>query len=144
MGCDIHLYAERQVDGEWESLHPSDVGLPPTRWDYDGRWFSERDYVLFAVLANVRNYGDEVRPISRPRGLPEDVAFFAEAGAALAGSDGHSHSWLMLGEITGYDWTAAADLRVGWTGWPGDRWSDVIDALAALPDPVRLVFWFDN
>lgn len=143
MGCDIHLYVERQIDGEWESLHPGDVGLAPERWDYDGRWFSDRNYPLFAVLANVRN-GRGIQPISHPRGLPDDVAFFAKAGAAEWDTDGHSHSWLMLGEVTGYRWEDAAALTPEWRGWPGDRWSDVIDALATLDVPVRLVFWFDN
>lgn len=146
MGCDIHLYAETLPEGEfaeWTALHPHDVGLPPDSSTYDGRWFHERDYALFAVLAGVRNYGS-ITPISPPRGLPDEPSFLVQAGNAFWGTDGHSHSWVMLGEVTGYPHWDAIHAESPWTDWPGHRWCDVIDALGTVDRPVRLVFWFDN
>jgi hypothetical protein len=66
MGTDIHAVFQKQVDGgAWVDI--------PT--DYQG----ERDYQLFAVLADVRNgygfagivTGGRVEPIALPRGLPD-------------------------------------------------------------------------
>jgi hypothetical protein len=40
---------------------------------YEKEIYHERNYSLFALLANVRNSAG-VKPISEPRGLPEDVS----------------------------------------------------------------------
>jgi hypothetical protein len=78
-------------------------------------WFREceiddsRNYVVFAVLADVRNgYGfagvpthQPLKPIAEPRGLPEDRT--AGYGDDADGEFGdHSFSWLTLAEIA--DW----------------------------------------
>ena len=63
MGCDIHLYVERRKKGKGYNF--SSVA-------FRGE-FSERDYVMFALLADVRNYeGFRSLPI---RGLPDDIGF---------------------------------------------------------------------
>lgn len=66
MGTDIHGVFEAKIDGQWKAV--------PSNYDFD------RDYLLFAYLANVRNgFGFAgipthipVPPISEPRGFPED------------------------------------------------------------------------
>jgi len=66
MGCDIHAIFQAKRNGVWEDISS----------DYN----QDRHYQLFAVLAGVRNgtgfagslYGDQVTPISNPRGLPAD------------------------------------------------------------------------
>jgi hypothetical protein len=66
MGTDIHAVFQKQVDGEWIDI--------PSKWNQD------RHYLLFSVLANVRNgYGfagvptyTPITPISELRGLPND------------------------------------------------------------------------
>ena len=34
-----------------------------------------RHYGVFASLAGVRNYGDEIKPVSAPRGVPENLGY---------------------------------------------------------------------
>lgn len=70
--------------------------------------FSERNYGLFAILADVRNgrgfagdkIGEPTVPISAPRGIPAD----ASEGYASEVDDGHSHTWYLLSELLDYDW----------------------------------------
>lgn len=84
MGCDIHLYVERLNDDlQWEFVPaPADAKY--------GEWFGDRNYNLFAMLADVRNgrgfggvdTGNRVEPISAPRGIPADASarYKQEAG----------------------------------------------------------------
>jgi hypothetical protein len=75
MGCDIHIYLEynrnEEVSGiKWES---ADV------FDYKGNQvpiYIGRDYVLFSILADVRNNIKNycIAPISKPKGLPDDLS----------------------------------------------------------------------
>lgn len=63
MGCDIHLFIEyKRKDGN--------------NWTNFGEKFRlDRDYRMFAMLAGVRAYGDEIKPISESRGLPDNIAW---------------------------------------------------------------------
>lgn len=110
MGCDIHCYAEkRNKDGKWEIV--GDNYQP----------YGNRNYNLFAILANVRNgtafagckTGEGFNPISNPKGVPSDAS---EEYASLSeqwDSDGHSHSYFTLRELLDYDWTQTTQLQ-GW------------------------------
>lgn len=125
MGCDIHLHAEKLVDGKWVHI------VPPTGVDsfgddfgYTPRWYRGRNYELFAVLAGVRNYGD-ITPIAEPRGIPGDISEETFQDFTLrvdddkedAGEDGYcsaaqAASWksefLRPGVIAGPDWHSAS------------------------------------
>lgn len=168
MGCDIHLAAEVQNGEAWEVVPPpleecwtcSGVGLSrngdPCRsctspmWGpnesniwYIGEpgkarygWWHDRNYLIFYALAGVR-FGDAVTTIAAPRGYPPDIsepAFdFIDQDA-----DGHSHSWLTVGEILSHDWSGA-------TGCV----DDFLERMRALEVeanglPCRVVFCFDN
>lgn len=72
-------------------------------WD-DDYSLTDRNYMLFSVLADVRNYSDRVKPIDLPRGLPDDVSLEVKRKSDYDGVDGHSHSWLTLRELLDYDW----------------------------------------
>jgi len=171
MGCDIHIYAEVKENGEWEKVGPvfddpyyaperplSDWNQPKIDQPYVGR-----NYDLFAILADVRNgrgfagvpTGTGFVPIAAPRGLPNDVTPGVEAQADSWGRDGHSHSWLLLSELQGYDWDQVTTHVSYYTSvqWEstyrdsvGEHFFKTITALQALghPDSVRIVFWFDN
>lgn len=108
MGCDIHIYTEMHeklddkliwinVDcwkyNRWYELYPASERQFTIEHIYKGRWYS-----MFAVLANVRNYG-KCEPISMPRGLPEDVSKPVREECERWGTDGHSHSWFTLAEL---------------------------------------------
>ncbi|UOF77352.1 hypothetical protein [Caudoviricetes sp.] len=106
MGCDIHLYVERNEGGNWAQA------LPPADWcsnrlerttkeikSYDqGKWFWDRHYELFAWLADVRNYHDQ-EPLADKRGLPENVSAPVKAESDDYGCDGHSHTWFTVAEL---------------------------------------------
>jgi hypothetical protein len=116
MGCDIHLYAERRENGAWVSADRwSEDKYEPGRLtvDYDHRLYSNRNYDLFAILADVRNgygfagvtTGVGFIPISKPRGLPKDISDQVRAEAQSWAGDGHSHSYHTVAELVAYDWT---------------------------------------
>jgi len=73
-------------------------------------WYSDRNYVVFAILGNVRNghgfagvYTHDPLPfISDGRGVPDD----ATPGALAWLSSEHSATWCSLAEIMDYPWRA--------------------------------------
>lgn len=120
MGCDIHCFVEKKdlKTGKWEKI----TGFKSDFYDKDSDYFSTdrfkngdsildaRNYNEFAILANVRNgfgfggcdTGDPIKPISMPKGLPDDISEEVKLKAEEWGSDGHSHSWLTIKEIKDY------------------------------------------
>jgi hypothetical protein len=100
MGCDIHLHVERRAPTGWRCADddiprvPCDVchgtgesdGKRPCFWCH-GRTtvsgvYRDRNYSLFAILANVRNgvgfggcdTGDRFAPTVAPRSVPDDAS----------------------------------------------------------------------
>ena len=110
MGTDIHTIAQVEKNGEWETVAANMCDEP-------------RNYDSFAVLANVRNgsgfagvkTGQGWVPISEPRGLPDGVSYDEPCPVWYSSFDkdkedpqtekwlgDHSHSWLMMSEISAY------------------------------------------
>lgn len=136
MGTDIHCYVERrEADGAWHLLPPpardldrwprvaTDDGYVSPFWGpgfYEGpvtpgsslryHWYGNRNYDVFAVLADVRNgtgfagcrTSSGFVPVSEPRGIPED-GLSAELNALVPTWD-HSVSYLTLRELLAIDW----------------------------------------
>jgi hypothetical protein len=137
MGCDIHTYVEKKVDGKWMPV----IGQSP----YDsyqtlaGFAYSGRNYGLFGVLAEVRSEGP---PIDQERGMPDDVCEEIQAACDAWDSDGHTHSYYYLSELQ------AVDPKVFRNVHANSFVDDTIPLLEAIaegdPDSVRFVFWFDN
>ena len=144
MGCDIHLYGEIKVNGQWLLYTQPNV---------------DRCYAMFEKMAGVT--GDVRKAIAPPRGLPADISSATRFCADYDGPDGHSHSWLSSDEILELvEWcerelkpyrakfmnrwdfeseTGSYLFGNSWAGfkkYPGDRPKGVED--------VRFVFWFDN
>lgn len=70
MGCDIHIYIEyrnRKVEFDGYKHNWSSHG---------GRINPGRNYALFALMSDVRNY-DELPVSISPRGMPDDAAYHA-------------------------------------------------------------------
>lgn len=114
MGCDIHFYVEKKVKGKWISAdqwEKDEDGKPFL--DYKKSFYHDRNYNLFAILADVRNgcgfagirTGEGFEPISNPRGLPIDVSKEVKREFEAYGTDGHSHSYFTVKELMEYDWT---------------------------------------
>lgn len=94
MGCDIHMYREKRVDGKWVSAD---------EWSEDGdvpweKRFTDRNYNLFAVLAGVRER-EEAPCKFEPRGLPINVSHEVRRQFEEWGGNGHSESHLYLFEL---------------------------------------------
>lgn len=131
MGCDIHLYSEKQVDGVWVVArpelfileYPEESAVPDI--PYSQSIYHARNYSLFAILANVRNgrgfagcdIGDGFVPIAEHKGLPSDVSSEIRAISDRWDCDGHSHSHFTLQELLDYDWTQVTKER-GWVSAP--------------------------
>lgn len=105
MGCDIHPVVERRdPGGPWQVVPLSE----------EADRLEDRNYRLFAVLANVRNgfgfggveTGDVIVPISKPRGLPKDFEQGKHDDEAADGKwlGDHSHTWVTLAELHAYPW----------------------------------------
>jgi hypothetical protein len=117
MGCDIHIHAEVKRGEAWEkvgAIFKNDYYDPerPSKTDSDGyTWnpkytdepYDGRNYRLFAILADVRNY-DGWKPISSPRGLPEDVSPGIKEKSDGWDCDGHSHTFFTLKELLDFNW----------------------------------------
>jgi len=128
MGCDIHGWVEVKIYDWWFGIIKIDHLV-------------ERNYTIFACLADVRNY-DCVIPISKPKGLPKDISDEAKEDVEFWGIDGHSHSWLAWEEIKKYDWKSIE------RGIP-PGWKILFNFMKRLAkeygkENLRLVFWFDN
>lgn len=126
MGTDIHMYAEVRRQGRWLLADPLErnpywLGDNDVEEDLEPQWipksiYSDRNYALFAVLANVRNPIRAVTPfeyLSEPRGLPSDVShqlfeYFKQVEDWV-----FSESWLSLQELIEFDWHGKQILRRG-------------------------------
>lgn len=166
MGCDIHIWAEVkkrygnpdyrpgwEVVGHefpYEYYRPGETSVVLVSGD-EPDWesnrsmtmepYNGRNYVLFAILADVRN-GFGIEPITAPRGIPEDASAFYKREVEKWGADGHSHSWLTLDELRRFDWGKDADS----VGYFLTETMPRLEAIEKRDDveEMRLVFFFDN
>lgn len=102
MGCDIHTYRERLVDGAWQSADkwtPYDYGDDDkgVSVEYGSRAYTGRNYDLFGLIAKGvrRNFSNALET----RGIPFDACQEYRAEVERWGCDGHSHSYLYLHEL---------------------------------------------
>lgn len=98
MGCDIHLYKEKKINGVWVTadsrwVDEYDEGVKDV--PYQDR-FTNRDYNLFGAIAGVRHKYDFSL---KPRGLPFNACDEVKTVSDQWGRDGHSHSHLTLSEL---------------------------------------------
>ena len=142
MGCDIHLFVEVKTENGWELYSSPNI---------------QRNYSLFAKLANVRNYGNIV-PISEPKGLPEDVSFLVRKEREDFDTDGHSDSWIGIEEIkTLEDWIREYRpygdvfdcISLEYSILHSYLYGNPFSCAGTEEGPewvkdVRFVFWFDN
>lgn len=99
MGCDIHLHAQRNKEGNWETI------------EVENRLsILDRNYKVFAFLAGVRNYS-EILPISEPRGLPGDYLESTDSWLNLNHPDIHSTSYLSISELLSFDYDQTIEDR---------------------------------
>jgi hypothetical protein len=137
MGTDAHVFLEVMIDGKWH-CH----SIPDT----------SRNYTLFAIMADVRNY-DKLDVIVQPKGLPEDLSTVVQKYANYWNDSSHSHSWFDYAEIQilyeqchKHGIYSIFDIEYEWLGYLfGNRWNSIESAqmFNGIQD-VRMVFWFDS
>ena len=138
MGCDIHAYAEVNLNN---------------KWTYYGKVHIDRNYFVFGKMAGVR--GESIEPISLPKGFPGDVSELTKMEAGIWRHDMHSASWLNIKELIELKNSLCSEDGGLWSDDSLRRlfWSTVFEYLtgeeAEYPEcrnvtDLRLVFWFDN
>lgn len=163
MGADIHSLAELKWSDrdDWEAVTEALWPYPYFHADkpvdyfnepYHNRPLYERRYVLFAYLADVRNYAG-IKPIADLRGVPEDASEVWKREVEEWDGYLHSKSWLTFEELDNADLSQVVTF--------GDGTSDTLQnligatieaALAPLrtltegkyAPQIRFVFGFDN
>jgi hypothetical protein len=159
MGTDIHFkFQKKDAGGSWQDIETN----------YDGG----RHYLLFAVLADVRNgYGfagivthEPLVPITDTRGLPRDIELVDDyyRKSDEFGFGDHSHSWLTSTEMLEWFKTAPKVLYYGYESMYFDAkldpskdlyedtreqvayFFDEVKRLHDLHGEVRFVFGFDS
>ena len=100
MGCDIHIYREKLVDGQWISADQwteNKYEGEDSYWSHD-EIGGDRNYALFSVLARLRC--EEPPAISLcAKGLPLRMSAEVARESEHWKLDGHSHSHLYLFEL---------------------------------------------
>jgi hypothetical protein len=163
MGCDCHFYVERwtssnnyegprdaseerdrKIDDLIGGAKPVERWVSADRWEFEGgEWhlswdlYGERNYQMFALLADVRN-GGLIDPISEPRGIPDDASAGYLYKARQWDMDGHSHTYYTLQELLEVDWESY-DFAEGFI--------EAINAMKEIdddPNKVRCCMFFDN
>ena len=167
MGCDIHFFTERKTSSN-NYKGPRDLsedrntkieeiieGIPVTErwvsadeWEIeDGYWcvpyskefFSDRNYYLFSILADVRNDGS-IDPLDYTRGIPNDCSSGYSYITKQWEGDAHSHSYFTLKEL----------LDVNWDNYQMEYLSEFMETIEKMKtidddsNKVRCVFFFDN
>lgn len=158
MGCDIHTMAEVQKDvfdrekEEWVSA-PDEAAWkalkrevfpyayhheeePASRFNpaFSSTPYVGRNYVLFSVLADVRNERktsnifdstmeyeerDSIDPIAMPRGVPENASKAWKREVKRWGRDFHSHSYFTLQELLDAKEAGAFSQKIVQRGYVG-------------------------
>lgn len=160
MGADIHSYVERydEDQNEWVQLRGFQSSYyKKGDWYFGGIEYScsdelinSRNYDLFSLLANVRNYGDKIKPIKPCEyAVPDDVSTDILECYFGWGADAHSASWYTAKELNDYlnDYDNVLYLdKIGLS----KNWL-FLNGLPQMNErskkdgsDVRLVFWFDN
>lgn len=113
MGCDIHICTEVQKSVNSKMTWVNSDHFKRNRYyneesakEGEKEWtlipiYDDRNYELFSILADVRNYSDNI-PISQPKGIPDDCSEITRKEIDYWEGDGHSHSYLTLRELMEY------------------------------------------
>ena len=113
MGCDSHPCIEKKQKNGWvviddKSRHWAAMRKNDFNQSVRPRIINvlgNRNYTLFAVLADVRN--DGIRPLFAGRGLPNDCSNTTKKEIPLD-SDYHSHTYFTVQELMDVDQNAVA------------------------------------
>jgi len=111
MGCDIHIYLEKKINGNWVSADPFTIDLDGNLdVDRKKRIYRKRDYLVFSVLAGVRTFPmpSEYWQKYEATGFPADADPLVKQVYDRYGIDAHTASSLTLKQVTAVDWEKEA------------------------------------
>lgn len=105
MGCDIHIYKEKLVDGKWATAdtwqcekESDDQDGTFHYYTNDNSGLEDRNYSAFGILAGVRgDYLDSYK--MDPKGLPEQMSEETERQYESWKLDAHGISYLSINEL---------------------------------------------
>jgi hypothetical protein len=136
MGCDIHTRIEYKYNKE-ESWTCGDYFKKNRYFPEEGRElevvdiYSDRNYELFATLADVRNYSKN-KTIAKPRGIPKDACKETKQGFLDWGGDAHTPSWFALKELI--DYTNKNNNSIKRSGYISKEYAVALDSEGILPE----------
>jgi hypothetical protein len=141
MGCDIHCYKEKRIDGVW--VNQNEISDPYGDGYRLQRTYVSRNYWLFGLLS--KGVRTEWESSWEPRGEAPAMSQELQQEYDNDLGDGHSHSWLTLDEIK----VKQVKLLIG---SPEDNklgvelrdFRNTIFDENDDPETTRVVFWFDN
>ena len=160
MGCDIHLYVEKQTESEWGWDHVHNPWpMPP--WEHRPHPTARESYMLFAQLAGVRNfrgrnYDEKIidKPWFEDRGVPDHIprvyGWDEDPTDWATCADLHSHTWATLAELRAAPWDETSDAfgdtrkGTGFALWVFGPEMDALVAETGSPERVRVLMAFDN
>ena len=101
-----------------------------------------RNYDLFALLANVRNgygfagvrRGDAIEPLDMPRGIPSDASYGWLEYCDSWGPDLHSHSWFTLAELVAFQEQGRFGQRMRRTGVISGKYYEELQRTGKKPE----------
>src|ERR1700675_1399347 len=94
MGCDIHLYREKQIEGKWvaaDKWQKSEYDEEDENTivvHYEDQFFHDRNYQLFGLLAKGVRSEHELSFVAR--GLPQDACKEIQSCAESWSGNGHN------------------------------------------------------
>lgn len=138
MGADIHMRVEfrREETGAWTD---GDHYRRNPWYEEDRRekkfevigLLEDRNYFLFALLADVRNHNNMIEPICHPKGVPADCCESVARDIIRWGCDGHSHSYFTLKELL--DWHKSHEQVFEITGVVSPEAAEKLDTTGEVP-----------
>lgn len=166
MGADIHMYLERWTNVENKNCPTlkskskirdekiseifNEEIVNVYKWESFDDWFfddsdetwvcfhfyEDRNYRLFAFLADVRN-GGCIEPLDDPRGIPQDASDAYLWACSSWEGDAHSHSWFLVSELLQVD-------KKVWKELSAENFIEKIHSLGGEDEEIRICFFFDN
>lgn len=98
MGCDIHCYKEKQINGIWVTadkwVNGYEEGHKEVPYEES---FNDRNYRLFGLLS--KGVRQEYAISFLPRGIPCNISYEVYMAYKEWDCDGHSHSYLYVHEL---------------------------------------------
>jgi len=95
MGCDIHLFKEKKVNGQWVTA--DDWSNEEDELYCERSNYGDRNYNLFGFISKgTRRHHEKSFDV---KGMPSDASAEVKKCCEAWGADGHSHSYLTIGEL---------------------------------------------